>query len=115
MLVLPLVHLADATIDGREVRLDASERKVHLADARRDEHLCGDANHRRHADDGAAYLRDHDDCVGAHAVLAAPSNRLFNHVSFAADAEAHSTPKSSSALYSAAAHAAAQDASAATA
>ena len=113
--MLPLVHLANAAIDGREMRLNASERKVHLADAWRDEHLRRDANHRRHADDGAAYLRDHHDRVGAHAVLAAPSNRLFNHVSFAADTEAHSTPKSSSALYSAAAHAAAQDASAAAA
>ena len=69
MLVLPLVHLADAAIDGREVRLNASERRVYLADARRDEHLCGDANHRRHADDGAAYLRDQDNRFGGHAMI----------------------------------------------
>lgn len=71
MLVLPVVHLADAAVDGREMRLNASERRVHLADARGHEHLRGDANHRRHAEDGAAYLRDHHDRVGAHAILAA--------------------------------------------
>jgi len=53
------------------MRLDASERRVHLADARGHEHLSRNSQHRRHANGGAAYLRDQDDRVGAHAIWAA--------------------------------------------